>query len=83
MGSFAYHLHPLLGSHFLQTYSLESGSQSAGSRTPLTQTHLWRLGLLQSVCLECLCNNPSLFIFLGDPLPSQPGRSERYSLLAQ
>ena len=47
-----------------------SGSQSVGSSTPLTQTHLWRLGLLKSVPLGYLCDSPfPVHIFRGPPTP--------------
>lgn len=47
-----------------------SGSQSVGSSTPLTQTHLWRLGLLKSVPLGYLCDSPlPIHIFRGPPTP--------------
>lgn len=53
------------------------GPSQWGSRTPLTQTHLWRLGLLKSVPLGYLCDNPIPIHIFGDPLPRQPGLSER------
>ena len=47
-----------------------SGSQSVGSSTPLTQTHLWRLGLLKSGPLGYLCDSPlPVHIFRGPPTP--------------
>lgn len=74
--SFASHLHyPChgLGRCFegLGYPSSESGSHSADSSTPLTQTHLWRLGLLEGVPLGTLCDIPSLCIFQGPYLSSK------------
>lgn len=59
-----------------------SGSQSVGSSTPLTQTHLWRLGLLKSVPLGCLCDSPLPVHIFGDPHPASQGYLKG-SLLAQ
>lgn len=63
MSSFAYHLHPQLGTCFLQTHWLESGSPSAESIPLVTQTWLWRLGLLKSIPLDVCVTGPFLLYF--------------------
>lgn len=54
------------------------GGPGPNPLAPVTQTRLWRLGLLKNVPLGYLCDGPlPIHISRGPPPPHQPGLSER------